>query len=317
MFRSRLMLCLATLLLVCLQGFARADTCPAVALPTADEWKTLAGQAWDRGLLWKISKGGHSSWLYGTMHLGKPEWVFPGPKLKSAFAASDTLVMEIDPSDEAQMKGMQDPATWGLAFSALPEPLQAQLLAELRRACLPEQLKDMMSAAMLSVTLTMLEARRIGLDASLGSEMMWLQQARQTGKPVMALESAREQFDLFERLPREDALQMIRQSLALLDSKAVLTQTGRLAQSWASSNAADLAAYEQWCDCVKTAADREFMDRMGPQRNRKMAPKIDAAHSSGKRLFVAVGALHMVGKDGLPELLQKRGYTVERISFAP
>ncbi|WP_028456097.1 TraB/GumN family protein [Chitinilyticum litopenaei] len=311
---------LTVLLLCCLQALALAasrEPCPTTANPSAAEWKALPAKARDHGLLWKISKGGHSSWLYGTLHVGKPQWFFPGPQLRAALAASDHLMLELDPTAPATAAAMQDRSRWGLGFAELPAPLQDRLLQEVRRACLPEEIAGSMSVAMLGVTLQVLEARRIGLDAAFGSEMMLLQQAKAAGKPLLTLETAREQFDLFEGIPRQDMLAMLPPSLEQLRSRALLKQTARLAESWARGDAADLASYETWCDCVNTAAERAFMARLGPERNRRMAPNIDAAHRSGKRLFVAVGALHLVGRDGLPALLQQQGYTVERIAFAP
>jgi len=50
-------------------------------------------------------------------------------------------------------------------------------------------------------------------------------------------------------------------------------------------------------------------------RNPPMATSIEALHAAGRRIFVGVGILHMVGDTGLPRLLQQRGFTVERVEF--
>jgi len=59
-----------------------------------------------------------------------------------------------------------------------------------------------------------------------------------------------------------------------------------------------------------------------PRRVRVVAPdgladRIDALHMQGKRVLAAVGALHMTGNKGLPKLMAERGFSVERIGFAP
>jgi uncharacterized protein YbaP (TraB family) len=51
--------------------------------------------------------------------------------------------------------------------------------------------------------------------------------------------------------------------------------------------------------------------------NPGLARNIDALHAEGKRVFAAVGSLHMVGPLGLPALLRERGYKVERVDFRP
>ena len=51
------------------------------------------------------------------------------------------------------------------------------------------------------------------------------------------------------------------------------------------------------------------------ERNPLMADKIDALHAGGQSVFTAVGSLHMIGPQGLPTLMAKRGYRVERVAF--
>ena len=60
-----------------------------------------------------------------------------------------------------------------------------------------------------------------------------------------------------------------------------------------------------------TANQPAFAARLLDQRNMLMAEKINALHQEGKRVFVAVGAMHMAGKTALPKLLQDKGYIVK------
>ncbi len=55
------------------------------------------------------------------------------------------------------------------------------------------------------------------------------------------------------------------------------------------------------------------MRRLLDARNPALATRIDALHRSGKRVFAAVGSLHMTGARGLPALMVQRGYRVERV----
>lgn len=48
-------------------------------------------------------------------------------------------------------------------------------------------------------------------------------------------------------------------------------------------------------------------------RNPQLADHIDQLHRSGKTVFAAVGSLHMTGPTGLPSLMEKRGYQIERV----
>ena len=60
-----------------------------------------------------------------------------------------------------------------------------------------------------------------------------------------------------------------------------------------------------------------MLARLNDARNPAMAERIAALHGEGRRVFAAVGALHMTGAQGLPRLLRERGFTVERVVFAP
>ena len=87
----------------------------------------------------------------------------------------------------------------------------------------------------------------------------------------------------------------------------------RLADAWADGRFSEIENYAQWCECADTAQDRAFLRRLNDERNAPMAERIEALHGEGKRVLVAVGALHMTGEQGLPRLMAARGFTVDRL----
>jgi uncharacterized protein len=89
----------------------------------------------------------------------------------------------------------------------------------------------------------------------------------------------------------------------------------RLHNTWASSDFVEFQKYEEWCDCIHGDADRKFLKRVNDDRNPGLAAGIDKLHRDGKRVFAAVGSLHMVGAKGIPALLKDMGYKVERVMF--
>ena len=91
----------------------------------------------------------------------------------------------------------------------------------------------------------------------------------------------------------------------------------RVAQMWAEGRADEMGRYREWCDCARTTYERVALKAMLDDRNGPMAARIDALHAGGKTVFAAVGSLHMFGPTGLPALMAKRGYKVERIKFSP
>jgi uncharacterized protein len=81
-----------------------AEPCPPQPAPlTPAAVEQGLRSAVDRGLLWRISKGGRSSWLYGTLHVGRQPWMFPGPQVREALQSADRVALELDLLDPAVM----------------------------------------------------------------------------------------------------------------------------------------------------------------------------------------------------------------------
>jgi len=120
-------------------------------------------------------------------------------------------------------------------------------------------------------------------------------------------------------VPGEDgpALALIEQTLAQLEAGSGRSAVARLASAWERGDLATLENHEQWCDCVRNDEERAAMRALNDERNPALAERIDAVHREGRRLFAAVGALHMTGPQSLPRLLAARGFRVERVVFGP
>src|SRR5207248_10149019 len=72
---------------------------PAAQPPTAEQAQAGLQNARDRGFLWRLRKDGHVSYLYGTVHVARQDWMVPGPTVMAALRASDTLALELDMLD--------------------------------------------------------------------------------------------------------------------------------------------------------------------------------------------------------------------------
>ncbi|HEY1392366.1 MAG TPA: TraB/GumN family protein [Methylibium sp.] len=316
--RRRLACLLFTL--CCLAG-ARAEEAatacpPAAKIPTPEQAKAGQEQARDHGFLWRISKGGHSSWLYGTLHVGKAAWIYPGPQLKAALREADTVALELDMLDPAVLRRLTQ-AVQAASAPELPAPLTVRLARQIKFACLDAQALKTLSPAMQAATLVALAGRRDGLDPSYGIDPMLAAAAHRAGKKVVSLETPESQAQALGGETPEEELDFVEQTLQELESGKARPTLVRIARVWASGDLAELERYEQWCDCMNTAAERAQMHRLLDERNAGMANGIAALHSGGASVLAGVGSLHMIGSQGLPALLAARGYTVERIRFAP
>lgn len=292
---------------------ALARSCPPEATaPTPEQVREAARTARDRGFLWRIEKDGRHAHLYGTLHVGQPAWLVPGPRTRQALADAAMLALELDPTDaDTQAALMQRLST------PLKRPLPPALTARLRRQaeadCLPWAALQPLRPELQLTTLVLSAARRQSLDAAYGSEMVLLGMARQLDKPVHALESAAEQAEALLMDDDAQLVQLLESSLDDLESGRATAVLQKLATAWAERDVQLLQTYEQWCECVETEAERVLMHRLLGERNARLAARIDALHGEKGPLFVAVGALHLFGPQGLPALMKARGYRVEPV----
>ena len=295
---------------------AASPGCPAAPVaPTQAQMVEGMKGARNRGFLWKISKDGRTSYLYGTIHVARMEWMYPGPAIVSGMRATDILALELDLLDPEILRRAQASMA-PKPDRALPPDLNARLVSQLKAACLPEEMLTTLSPEMAVMTISVMAARRQGLEPAFGIDGFLSGFAKGQRKPVSSIETPEFQMKMLMGADARETAAIVRSSLNELekgDSGLVLE---RLANAWRDSRLSELESYESWCECVNTATDRAMLKRLLNDRNPGMAAAIDALHTSGKTVFAAVGALHMTGRIGVPSLMAARGYTVERVDFS-
>lgn len=302
-------------------SLARADdttvaSCPPAAQPlTADAVREGLAHAGDHGFLWRISKDGRTSYLYGTIHAAKVEWMFPGPTVLDAIRASDTIALELDVLDPdiqrrlaASIGPRQD--------EALPPALSRRIEARMAAECVDAATWSRFAPEFQVASLSVMAARRDGFDPAYAIDLVLALLGRSLEKPVASLETPEAQMQALKMPTQAETIEFVSAGLDELESGRARPLLNHLAKVWTDSDYAELARYDQWCECLKTAADRAAMKRLLDDRNPLLAAAIDALHGSGKQVFAAVGSLHMIGPTGLPALMRQRGYRVEQGEFA-
>jgi uncharacterized protein YbaP (TraB family) len=292
---------------------AAAECLATSPSPTAAQWAAAQPEAIDRGLLWRLSKDGHVSYLFGTIHVGTPSWRLPGPVLRQALAHSEVLAVEIDPADPAVGEHMARTARASVA--ALPEPLQQRLQEQIRIACLPQAALRGLHPVLQVLSLSVLAARREALDPAYAQETMLAAMARRAGLPIVSLEGVDRQLQALLPENAGETQAMVDQALVQLERGSVGPVLRHLAEAWAAGDLDTLHGYASWCECADTDEQRVWLRRLNDERNPGLADGIAALHRQGQRVFAAVGALHMTGPAALQDLLVQRGFAVERMVF--
>lgn len=295
-------------------GYAATPCPPAPEKPTPQMLQAARRDASDHGYLWRITRDGHTSYLYGTMHVGKLGWMFPGPQVAQALGASDTVALELDVLDP----GIQERMKKGMAAlhgASLPEPLMKRMRQQAESLCFPyEAFADAPPELQIDM-LVMMMGRREGLDAAYGIDAALAALGHGMDKDVVSLETPEFQVQALLMKTPQETVAYVEDSLDELENSRSRDMLKRLSLAWANADYAEMEHFTDWCECLKTATEREVMKRLLDERNPALADKIDALHRRGKQVFAAVGSLHMFGPVGLPALMAKRGYQVQRVDL--
>lgn len=273
-----------------------------------------APMAMAAGLGWQVAgEAGQRLYLVGTVHAADPGFYpLPAP-IETAFDDSGVLVMEIDPAD-------LDPARMQLLVtrhgvllnreslrSMLPEDTWAKVVEHGRRTGLAAHVLDRMRPWLAATTLVAAGMGQAGLDRGLGMEQHFAARAAVHSVPVVALESPSEQIGTLAGL--SPAAQVAFLDSSLVDEDEFVSSIRRILDGWHAGDADDLA------EILGATYDghEELYEALIRARNLTWLPRIRAMLASGETHFVAVGALHMVGPDGLVVLLENEGYEVRRL----
>ena len=292
-----------------------ATTCPPEAAPlTAEAISAGMQTAKDHGFLWRLSKDGRTSYLYGTIHAARRDWMFPGPTVVESLRASDTLALELDVLDADIQKRLA--ASIGSSRGeALPPALARRLDNRKDAECVDKAVWAGFAPEFQVASLTVLAARRDGFDPAYAIDLVLASVARNLGKPVVSLETPEQQMQALQMQSQQETAALVKDTLDDLDSGKARPLLRRMAKVWVEGDYAQLTRYPQWCDCLRTKAEKAAMKRLLDDRNPAIAAGIDALHAGGKQVFAAVGSLHMVGPAGLPVLMRQLGYKVEQGDF--
>lgn len=271
-----------------------------------------------RGLLWRVEKPGvEPSHLFGTMHMTDPRVTALAPEAQQAFDGAERLVIETtDVLDEKRMVAAlaANPEltmfTDGTTLSSLLSPEDAEVLAEgLQARGIPPlsvaKMKPWILVSVISVPACELSRKASGLPML---DVRLAQDAEAAGKPVEGLETAADQLGAMASLPLDFHMKGLVDTLRLgdrlddvVETMIVLYEEGETGLFWPLFR----AEFPQSDDGGYAA----FEETMITRRNHVMAERALPILEKGDA-FVAVGALHLPGEDGLVALLRQHGFTV-------
>jgi uncharacterized protein YbaP (TraB family) len=276
-----------------------------------------AGDAAPKHFLWKVTGPKGVVYLLGTIHAAKADF-YPLPSIiEDSFEKADTLIEEIDLSAPAEAARVQqgliengDYPNGDTITNHLSEVTRSHLAAYVKKGGLPEQAIAHRRPWLVSVLVELREMKRMGFDPSYGLDRHFLEEAQQSHKPIGALEDAGSQLKLFTSLSEEFQDRLLLSTLVNMEKLPHIVDL--LTRAWRSG---DTAAMQE----VITSAVREYPQlkplttKLFDDRNTAMTAKIERFLQTPESYFVAVGAGHLVGDQGILSQLRRKNFTAEQL----
>ena len=267
------------------------------------------------GRLWRVERGdAPPSHIMGTIHVTDPRVRnLPAP-IREAFEASEQAAFELlfNPDERQTVaQGQQLPTRKSLTKVLDRETYEKALAMAARYGLSEETVERMQPWALALLFQTPPDEFRRRLDGDLILDLWLIQWAYDLGMRVVALETVEEQVALFDTVEQRDQVEMLREILDQLEEEPDGMAT--LVEQYLVGNMA--TAYrrvERMAREDQEPGARHFKEQFLDARNHTMVRRMIPLLQRG-RAFVAVGALHMPGEEGILNLLERRGYRVTRV----
>lgn len=281
-------------------------------------WLGAAGMAAAAPALWRIETDHAEIYLFGTLHVLPPGLAWRTPAYDAAYARAGTVWFEaaLDGADPQTVKGIlsrygMDPGR-RLSQKLAPDALaQLERQVDLRRI---DHLRPWAAALMLS----MQPMLNHGAKVESGPDLTMTRAARGEAKTVRTFETLEDQARVFASLSEGAEVRYLTEVIRDRSPHPRPPQTPSLQptaesleQSWMDG---DLARLGPALVGGMKADNPGLYDALLRRRNVAWADILTKELNAGSGVeLVNVGALHLVGEDGLPALLQARGFKVERV----
>ena len=301
MFRIRFTLFCALFFLLP-ASIAQAQAAPAAAQKQHPARKFM---------MWKVTSPEGTAYLLGSIHLAAKD-IYPLPRvIEDSFAASKTLVVEINMKTLDQQKlnaemiqaGMY-PEGEGLS-NHVPKGISVALDAfcarhpQIPRAAF-ERFRPWLAALMVSV----LPFMEKGEDPNNGIDMHFMNEVKSPQQHIQELETADFQLKLLSSFSDEEQVKSLDAAL-----KEGEDESEKLEAAYFSADQATLLKMIEDDNGMKSASQKLIYDR-----NPKMADGVESCMKTTAPCFVVVGAAHLIGDQGVAHILQNRGYHVEQVA---
>ena len=264
--------------------------------------------------MWQVDGQRNSVYLLGSIHLLR-EQDHPLPKIiNAAYDDAEVVIMEIDMDD-------LDPIATQTLFSQhgmisdgrtladwMGEQDYARAVDAAEALSIPLHMMGGVEPWYAALTIEVMVLSRIGFDPNLGIETWLTNKATADGKPIEGLETIEEQINFLDGLSLPAQRQLL---LSTLEESASLADLmDELIDAWRRGDTGFLER-----ELLESFAEFEELNKaILVDRNNRWVRQISALLDDNQDYLVVVGALHLVGDNGVPRQLSRRGVPVRQLS---
>lgn len=263
--------------------------------------------------LWMAEGASNTVYLLGSVHLLRKE-DHPLPSvIDSAYDDAESLFMELDMDDLDPIAMQATINRLGMLDDdqslrgVMGEDLYDDALLAADALDIPLDMLAQTEPWFAAITVEQLALTRIGFNPLYGIEMHMMTKAIRDGKAIQGFESVEQQLGFLDGLSLDAQRNLLMQTLA--EGANIRDIMDQLIAAW---RVGDIAYMEE--NLLADIADYpELYESIVADRNRNWANTIDKLLGDDEDYLVIVGALHLIGEDGVPQLLESRGYTVNQL----
>ena len=263
--------------------------------------------------LWQVDGDTNSVFILGSIHLLRNS-DYPIPSIiYGAYDEAEVLIMELDMDDMDPMQTQALVRELGMIADGksledvIGERAYAQAAALADDLQIPLTMLAGSKPWLAAVMVETLILTRVGFDPMQGIEMHLMTKAGNDGKEILGFETERQQLEMLDGLSLAAQREMLLQTLK--DGSRIEELLDDIIDAWRQG---DTTYMEQTLLSDMSGYD-ELYDTIVVDRNRDWVQQIDELLDDSDDYLVVVGTMHLVGKDGVPQLLQKRGFEVTQM----
>jgi uncharacterized protein len=263
--------------------------------------------------VWLAKSSKATVYLAGSFHaLRASDYPLPAEFLK-AYEDSRKIIFEVPPGETESPEYMGKFLSLAIYNdgTTLKEHISSAAYAKAESFCkerdYPLEQYQFLKPTFFVMTLTVSEMNKIGADPQKGIDYFFKEKALQDGKATGSLETLDQQLDLLASMDANLGSDQILESIEEL--KQIEVMLGELLAVWRKGDEAKME--ELYIKDLKLYP--KLYQALVVDRNNKWMRNIEGYLNSSGNTMVVVGAAHLVGADGLVNLLRKRGYKVVKL----